>query len=218
MKLTIRYTAGDPPRERVEVHEIPGVPPALEIDVPKLEIRATLKEWPTAEGMRIQRRTIYLQPECEKETHKAFCGMNPPETAKSPYEFIRFVAPPKRPTLWQRIKRFIPFLCLAFVLAGCDYSSNIPTASDFDTGPTTWVCWNYTVPLADTTMYTTQDSTKLCDDGTSPILFEATWISTDDWCTSMPETVVGGLKGIRRRFACRKQNVMHETQRKVVEG
>jgi hypothetical protein len=171
MKLTIRYTAGDPPRERIE--EIQAVSIAYDGRICRIE-------------------------------------------AVMPEVMIWRIHGSSDATLWQRIKRFIPFLCLAFVLAGCDYSSNIPTASDFDTGPTTWVCWNYTVPLADTTMYTTQDSTKLCDDGTSPILFEATWISTDDWCTSMPETVVGGLKGIRRRFACRKQNVMHETQRKVV--
>jgi hypothetical protein len=94
------------------------------------------------------------------------------------------------------------YALLAFALVGCDYSANIPTADQFQSGLTQWVCKRYTVQIQDTIAYTVQDSTRACADGTMPFFFEAVWLDTEPDCPALPGYVIGGLGGIRRRFAC----------------
>jgi hypothetical protein len=103
-----------------------------------------------------------------------------------------------RPTLWQRIKWYVPFLFLAIVLTGC--LDDIPPPEAITGEPNYYACGYYQPPLADTAGYTVQDSTRACPDGSMPQLFEATWLDTDYDCPVIWGYVVDG--SIRRRFAC----------------
>jgi hypothetical protein len=49
------------------------------------------------------------------------------------------------------------------------------------------------------------DSTKMCPDGTAPVLYETSWIVTGDDCGDI-HTIMGGLKGINRQFGCWKKS------------
>lgn len=99
-------------------------------------------------------------------------------------------------------------------LAGCDISDNYTRGeAEFlreglatSTGGERTYCKNYTVLPA---MVVEVDSTSSCpfsDSGTyAPYLIRAEWVSTNQECSVVkPGAVVGGLKGIHRKFGCSK--------------
>ena len=93
----------------------------------------------------------------------------------------------------------ITILAAFAILTGClDY---IPPPSDFLGSGDRYICGTYQLySLADSTEWTVQDSTKVCADGTMPVLFEATWLDTQYDCPRIAGDVYPG--SIRRRFGC----------------
>ena len=93
----------------------------------------------------------------------------------------------------------ITILAAFAILTGClDY---IPPQVSIAGANDPYVCGTYQLDsLADSTKWTVQDSTRVCADGTMPVLFEATWLDTQYDCPVVWGAVYPG--SIRRRFGC----------------
>lgn len=65
MRLKIRYTAGNPPVEHEQTHDFPDAPIVIEVDIPKMEIWATLAERRDPGGWTARRQTLYIKPEID---------------------------------------------------------------------------------------------------------------------------------------------------------
>ena len=98
--------------------------------------------------------------------------------------------------------KFLIALAL-LALAGCDSITDLGgIANSYGDGS---VCNYY--PNASTTAEIDDmapiDSTKICPDGTTPVLYKTTWIVTGDDCDDI-HAIVGGINGINRQFGCWK--------------
>lgn len=103
------------------------------------------------------------------------------------------------------ISRLLPFAALPLFL-GCESLQN-PYSSLGDGS----YCTNYpqAQSLEDTALMVPSDSTKSCEDGSSPFLYRVSYLvygACDD--VSEASDIVGGLKGIHRQFGCWKPSTV----------
>lgn len=96
----------------------------------------------------------------------------------------------------------LAILAIAAILTGCVAESMDPYEGREQNGGigklcTQWVMWEGSAIES--------DSTGTCANGTAPRLYYTQWLTKSDGCgIAKGDDVVGGIKGIRRVFGCRK--------------
>lgn len=105
------------------------------------------------------------------------------------------------------MKHLLTILILVTAISGC-IMDNPPDPYEFKQDNGGLGRWCRTTLVA---VDTYVDSTSTCGDGSSPRLAKVEWLSTNGTCyAGKPSDVLGGFTGIRRYFACIKNEPIME--------